>query len=911
MSLTPGTRIGSYEVLSSLGAGGMGEVYRAKDSKLKREIALKVLPADVANDRERMARFQREAEVLASLNHPNIAQIYGFEEGPAEAGHHIGTGVASGFSRTIALVMELVEGEDLAERLKRGAIPIDEALPIAKQIAEALEAAHEQGIIHRDLKPANIKVRPDGTVKVLDFGLAKAMGAAEPEGSALQATITSPAMTMRGMILGTAAYMAPEQARGKAVDKRADIWAFGCVLYEMLAGRRPFDGEEISDVLAAVLRQDIDWQPLPPSTPPAITHLLARCLERDLKRRLRDIGEARIVLNDPAALAPSLPVSSPAGMPAARAAWLPWTVAALFLVAAIALSVPYLRSPAAPAVVTMHVAIPGGAIFNERSQVAISPDGAHLVLAANTEAGARQLFLHSFETGETRPVEGTAGAVAPFWSPDSRSIGFFVTSSLKRVEISGGPARTIATAVQSGAGTWNATGTIVFTSIRPTGLLRVSAEGGTPTPVTTADESRGELAHTAPHFLPDDVHFLYSVVSEKPEVSGTYVGSLESSSTTRVLAAGAAAQFAPPGQLVFVRDEALFAQSFDPRALRVEGEAVRIAPSVARSPNPLSGRAGFSVSDHHVLVVVPENTAITEGLDLAWYDRTGKLLSPVGQANYRGFELSPDGKSLAAHRHSFNPDGGDIWITDLERATDRRFTFDLAEDASSPIWSPDGTMVAFGAQRGGQWGVYQKPANGAGGDELLFQSESPKIPMTWAPDGQSLVFVNYDPTTGADLWILPLSGNRKPTVYLQSAGGEALPEISPDGRWIAYSAAGTWVQSFPTPGTKYQVSPGGQARWRADGNELFVLSGLGDQTAIVALTVESSGGALKFGPARPLGLSGFANLPHSLGMNHFVFDVSADGQRFLLARVPARAGAAGGLSPVKVVLNWTSLLQGQ
>jgi len=895
MTLAPGTRLGPYEVTALIGQGGMGEVYRATDTHLKRGVAIKVLPASVAGDSDRLARFQREAEVLAALNHPNIAGIYGLEKS----------------QDLTALVMELVEGDDLSQRIARGAIPVDEALPIARQIAEALEAAHEAGIMHRDLKPANIKVRADGTVKVLDFGLAKAMDTV-PEGRHFSAadhanspTITSPAMTQMGMILGTAAYMSPEQAKGRPVDRRTDIFAFGCVLYEMLTGRRAFDGDDVTEVLGAVVRLEPDWTRLPAACPPAVSRLLRLCLEKNLRNRRSSATDVRLDLEE-AARAPQASAST-ARAPARRPL-LPWAVAALLLVATIALAWPLFRAAPLPPVTRFQIATPNGTTVSAVN-FAVSPNGKQL---AYVLAGPSPLFIHSFETGESRPIAGTEDAQAPFWSPDSESVAFATNNNLKKADVNGGPVQTLCPVTQGATGTWNESGVIVFSSL--TGLLRVSADGGTPTPLTTPDAARGETGHTTPHFLPDGKRFLFAVQANTREASGTYVGSLDATPPIQVLASSQKPQFAAPGQLVFSRNDALFSQSFDANTLRLSGEPTRLAESVARAGNILTGRAGFSVSQTGVLVIVAGREESVP-LSLQWFDRAGQPLAQVGLANYLGFSVSPDGKRLAAHRHTGDADGGDVWITDLELQTDRRFTFAPAQDSSSPIWSPDGSTIAFSALRNGRWGIYRKPADGSGAEELLFESPTPKIPMTWSPDGTTIVFVNYD-RAQADLWILPLSGDRTPVAYLQSPAYETHPQISPDGRWLSYSSNGVWVQSYPAPGTIYQVTAtGGQARWRADGRELLVGSA-GNSTVpgrISAIAVDTNGSALTFSAPKTLFDSGWTNRIHIAAnsnavSNHFSFAVSADGQRFLIPRSQAQARSGEAAPPMTVILNWRSLL---
>jgi eukaryotic-like serine/threonine-protein kinase len=878
--------IGPYQVLAQLGEGGMGVVYRARDPKLSRDVAIKVLPEAFALDAERLARFTREAQVLASLNHPGIAQVYAIEGS--------------------AIVMELVEGEDLAERLKRGPIPLDEAIPFAQQIAEALEAAHDAGIIHRDLKPANIKVREDGTVKVLDFGLAKAVD--EPKGSSLQEhapTITTPAMTMRGVILGTAAYMAPEQARGRAVDHRADTWAFGAVLYEMLSGRRAFDGDDTSITIASVLKEDVKWDALPGDLPPSITRLLRRCLEKDPKKRLDSIRDARLDLDDAGAghdVAPLTRVTS-------RSARLPWVAAALLLVSSVALSVPYFRADPPPGVMRFQITAPPGR-FVAPAQFAISPDGKYVAFVTVPVAA---MFLRSMETGETTPLAGTGDAQAPFWSPDSQSIGFFANNQLKSVDIAGGSVRTLCRADGAPTGTWSTAGVIVFGSPLTTGLLSIPATGGSPTQLTTPDRARGEAIHVTPHFLPDGKHLLYSALSGPGGANGTFVTSLDGGTPTRILESSHRVEFAPPNQLLFVRQESLFAQSFDPVGLRLEGTPRRLTERLQFATNLVAnGRAAFSVSRTGVLVVVI-GEAEDWSMNLGVYDRSGKRLADVGQGNFLGIELSPDGQSVVTHPHDNDANGGDLFITHLQQGAVRRFTFEPSEDASSPVWSPDGLMIAFAALRNGRWGVYRKPADGSGTQELLHESAIPAIPMAWTPDGATIVVVKYPPDTQGDLWNLPVSGDRTPTPYFDSPLAEAHPQISPNGRWLSYTSypntsAGlreVWVQSYPVPGTQYQVPVryARQARWRDDGKELFFWT----DDALSAVTVDINGSALAFGPPRTLFKTALPGGSHRLEQlfNYFNYDVSPDGQRFVIPNGPARDETA---PPMTVILNWPRLV---
>ena len=673
MAMASGSRIGHYEILGTLGAGGMGEVYRARDTKLDRDVALKILPDAFASDAERRARFGREAKTLASLNHPNIAHIHGLEESGA----------------TSALVMELVEGEDLSARIRRGPIPYDEAVAIAKQIAQALEAAHEQGIIHRDLKPANIKIRDDGTIKVLDFGLAKALdqgSGIRDQGSGLanSPTITSPAgVTLGGVILGTAAYMSPEQAKGRAVDRRADIWAFGCVLYEMLTGRRAFGGEDVSDTLASVLKSDVDWT----GVPRPATRLLKKCLEKDPKRRLHDIGDAWDLIDDGVAVSSST----------TSRIWIPWAIAALLLlVSTLALGVMHFteeRTP--PASVRFSIGPPEK--YNFDIYLSLSPDGRHLAFTTIENNGRLLLWVRDFDKLDARPLDGAGGARSPFWSPDSRYLAFAEGRALKRVDVNGGPAITIGESTFNvGVGAWGANGDVLFGTRGNGPIHRVSESGGNPVGITSVDASRGETGHSFPFFLPDGRRFLYFRQSNRAELTGIYVGSLdlapEQQDLNRLTAATGGPVFVTTGpegsRLLFFRAGTLMAQAFDVDSLELSRDPAAIAEQVGSS-----GAYGFfSATVTDVLAFRKGPASTTTNAQLTWFGRDGKQLGTVGDAlalapMTTAVAIQPKGEQVAlAIALTPNPS---LWMLELRRGLITRFTSNAQAD-TTPVWAGDG-----------------------------------------------------------------------------------------------------------------------------------------------------------------------------------------------------------------------------
>jgi serine/threonine protein kinase len=903
MSLALGTRFGNYEIVAPLGAGGMGEVYRARDEKLGRDIALKILPEIFARDAERMARFQREAKVLASLNHPNVATIHGLEDSGC----------------TPALIMELVEGPTLADRIRQGPIPIDEALRIARQICEALEYAHERGIVHRDLKPANVKVKTDDTVKVLDFGLAKAM-----EGDASSQDIsTSPTLsrmaTQAGILLGTAGYMSPEQAKGKSVDRRADIWAFGCVLYEMLIGKPTFSGETVTDTLAAVIKEEPDWSQLPAGTPARVHGLLQRCLQKDPKQRLRDIGDARISLDEVLAGAPE--PSSPSGIPIVapllpRA--LPWALFALAIAALSALAFVHFREkPIVPEAVRFQVPLPEKVIMGPAGSFAMSPDGRQIAFFAAGPDAVQRLWIRRLDSLEARPLAGSesSGTDPPpfFWSPDSRYIAFDAGGKLKKIGISGGPARTLCDIGGNGnavGGSWNPDGVIIFGET-PGVIMRVAANGGPASPLTTLDASKGETQHTFPLFLRDWRHFIYLRTSSQAENSGVYVGSLDvkpgDQDSKRILESSyqpiyVSASNQETDQLLFMRDGMLLAQLFDTNRFELTGEPVAVAEQLGS----YRSFGFFSASTNGALVY---RTGGGGRSLLTWFDRQGKVLGTAGEEGiYATPAFSPDRTRAAISRR--DPQNGKwiIWVFDFPRGTSARFTFSSGS-AWYPVWSPDGNRIVFSSNSSGVFDLYQKPASGAKDEELLLSSSESKYPTSFSRDGRFLMYMSLDSKRKICLWILPTGGDGKPFPFLRTEFNEADGQFSPDGHWVAYRSDESgryeiYVRKFspessaPTFGTggKWQISYGGgnRPRWSVDGKELYYVTPEG-QVMVVAVAISPifQAGTPKFLfqtpplPARPNG------------------DYIADARHFLFPAPTDQAAQA----PFTVLLNWQAGLK--
>jgi Tol biopolymer transport system component len=874
-----GDTIGHYRVTAKLGEGGMGAVYQARDSKLDRDVAIKVLPLSFANDPQRKARFEREARVLASLNHPGIAAIYGVEDR--------------------ALVMELVPGSTLADRIAQGPIPAEETLDIGCQIAEALEYAHERGVIHRDLKPANIKIDSADRVKILDFGLAKAVSdpaltSDDPDNSP---TITGD--TVAGAILGTPAYMAPEQARGKTVDKRADIWAFGVVLWEMLTGKRLFDGESTVDVLRNVLEQPIDLE----RVPQRFRKLLARCLERNPKDRLRDIGEARFLLRE-------APVEEPGGtVISAPLARLPWAIALVGISIAIGISFVHFRETAPEEHVVRSMVLPPEkttfAFASNYGPMELSPNGRRMVFAATREDGKSQLWIRSLDAVAVQPLPGTEGGQFPFWSPDSLWVAFFAGGKLKKIDTRGGPPLELANAPSGRGGSWSEKGVIVFAPSTKDVLMRVSSSGGGSSPALAA-EAAG-ISPRFPCFLPDAEHFLFEAYQRAGggRRVNLVVGSL-SSRTSKIVAEADSNALYAQGRLLYLRESTLMEQPFDAKALRTTAEAVPVTERLTRVLDPGSIGA-FSVSATGMLAY--QAGAIENTQQLTWFDRTGKPLGSIGEPRqFEDVEFSPDRKTLAAAVADANG-SWDLWMYDVARAAATRFTFDPADDLNA-VWSPDGRTIAFTSGRNGHLDLYRKAANGTGDEELLYSGEYDKHPTSWSPDGKFLLYLSFEAPLRNDLFMLPLTPERpgdprKPVPLLQTKFNERFGQFSPDGHWVAFDSDEAerreiYVAPVSRPTEKHQISANGgiKPRWRQDGKEIFYQTPGGQ---LMAAEVRIHGDAVEVPAVHSLFGQFQAN-------NGYYWDVSADGQRILAA---VAIGTQKAPEPITLVENWAAALKKQ
>lgn len=908
MPIESGQQLLHYRLTEKIGEGGMGVVWKATDTTLGREVAIKVLPPDFAADEERLARFDREARLLASLNHPNIAGIYGVHKVPA----------GDGRPETHFLAMELVPGEDLSQRLLNGPLPVEQALRIAREIATGLEAAHENGVIHRDLKPANVKVgdRPTGlsTVKVLDFGLAKVADAAAAASGdpSLSPTMTS-AGTRIGMILGTASYMSPEQAAGQPIDRRCDIWAFGVVLYELLTGKRLFEGETVSHTLAAVLRAKVDLAELPKQTPAPVGRLIRRCLERDPSRRLRDIGEARILLDDlqsgridePRLGDSAAPAIAPPGK--GRFAWMALALVSLAALAAMAL---WPNERPRPSLVQSTLMPPPGWDFSPGPPLAVSRDGRHVAFVANPRSDNEQaaaesigIWIRDLASTESRRLTDADTDSNPFWSPDGRWIGFYANGKLNKIEADGGPIIPICGATDGRGGTWNEAGTIVFQRAWNEGLMKVPAGGGTPEPLTTLNKDHFDIAHRWPYFLPDGRHFLFYVVSTTnpvtSEYSGIYVGSLDSDQTRFLLKTESRALYAR-GHLLYRVGSTLMAHPFDLSTLGFTGDPFPVASDVPGGAISWGG-AQFGASEADVLVHLrgtqSSNTVLT------WRDHDGNLLETIGKpGDYWDPALSHDGSRLAL---AIGADACDIWIYELERDARTRFSFETASDRQ-PLWSPDDGRLAYVSAQKAEGEIWVRPTSGQGDAQLVFTAGTSIALTDWSSDGRLILF-DYQQLVGdddLDIWALDMQ-TLEAKAYVSGRFSQGEARLSPDGRWVAYSSneSGTneiYVQGFPEADGRWMVSNDGGARgaytpvWSDDGRELFYKRG----NSVLALPVTPGAG---FALGTPRTLFGLI-VKSGVGSRLVVTD---KGQRILCNELPPSDPSKSG---ARLIQNWSTVL---
>lgn len=926
MPLSAGMRLGPYEIQFAIGAGAMGEVYRARDTRLGRDVAVKALPAALASDRERLRRFEQEARAAAALNHPNILAVY-------DIGRH---------EDRPFIVSELLDGETLRERLavasggdasdgaslRMSALPARKAIDYAAQIARGLAAAHEKGIVHRDLKPGNVFVTADGRVKILDFGIAK-LTQSEPtptDPSELPTTAFGhrPAPTgahgrpdtVPGMVLGTLGYMSPEQVRGQIADHRSDIFALGATLYEMLSGRRAFLGETTADTMTAILKEDPPGIAVDLHVPPALTRIVDRCLEKDPAARFQSAGDLAFALEGISSH-PGSPDTVAALAPLGPGRWVAWVTAGLAVVAALALgAVLYLgRAPADARVYRSTISPPpdttipstagGGGIGVQ----AVSPDGRRLAFAAVGPDGRRLLWIRLLDSASAQPLAGTEGGSVPFWSPDSRVVAFMAGGQLRKIDVDSGSSLTVCDAPGGLDGSWSRDDVILFAATISDRrvLWRVPAAGGTPAPATTLDVAAGDNRHTAPFFLPDGRHYLYLVIGSKAkgpnDPRAVYVGSLDTTGPGTLLFEGGSNVKYANGHLLFLRGQTLMAQPFDPARLHLTGEPAPLAEQV--DTRGASGAIGaYSVSEAGVLAYV---TYSGDRSRLVWFDRAGKQTGVLGdEADYGDVELSPSGGHVAVSILDPVRRTRDIWVYDVARGLPARFTFDPGEEVAA-IWSPDGSRVAFSARRKESFDVFAKTASGAGSDDaLLVDASHDDYPLSWSPDGRFILLaasvVGGGLGSSTDLLVLPTEADGTPLPVVQTPFNEGPGRVSPDGRWVAYQSnesgrSEVYVSSFPKPGGKWQISLAGGSfpRWRKDGKEIVYLA---PDNRLMAAAVNGTGSAFEVGATLPLFQTRLGGPASS-----YRYDVAPDGQTFLVSTL-----AEAPSTSISLLVNWTAAL---
>jgi eukaryotic-like serine/threonine-protein kinase len=888
-----GTQLGVFQVLSLIGAGGMGEVYLARDSRLDRQVAIKILPQAFTADPERLSRFEREAKLLASLNHPNIASIFGFE--------------AVGEKRF--LVMELVEGETLAEKLSRGPLPIGEALELSRQIAEGVEAAHEKGIVHRDLKPANVKITHAGNVKILDFGLAKVYQKEDPAPDLSQSPMLAKEMTQEGMILGTAAYMSPEQVKGKAVDKRTDVWSFGCVLYECLAGKRAFEGETVAEKLAAILKEEPHWQALPIDTPREVMDLLHRCLRKDPRDRLHDIADVRIEIVE----ALSQPhAAQPVEARAVHQAWkIPVLILSVLFVGIIAAVITWhVRTPPSASRMQFTIDLTAGTQLTQnrsgptRTELALSPDGTNLVYSASTDGSSSKarLYLRPTSRNTAQEIPGTEEARIPFFSPNGEWIGFWARGKLFKVSLGGGIPIALCDFGEMPMGaSWGSNGSIVLgTEVK--GLQSIDANGGKPRGLTLIEPTK-EMAHRLPHFLPGGKAVLFTVMPQSWGIRGRIeVLELDSGKRKVLIDEGMDARYVPTGHLIYLREGTLMAAPFDLERLEMRGSALPAVEGVMQAINATlsqlnSGAGQFSLSRSGCLVYVSGGTFPDPEVELVWVDRRGKVEPMVsfGARPVATPRLSPDGQKLAFFTVGRN---SDLWVYDIPRGTSTKLTSEGR--VTSVDWTPDGTRLTFGFSKAGVFNIYWMPWDGSRPMEQLTKSEHFQLPASWSPDGQVLSFIDFSSTKSLGIWMFR-KDNLQASPFLVTKFIEASPEFSPDGKWLAHDSNESgrfevYVTPFPVPGQKTMISnEGGRAPlWSRNGRELFYWDLASSKLMVVEVTTQPA-----FYSSRPRVLFEFRSVFSSPLRN---YEISLDNQRFLISKRPEFKPVA--VTQLNIVLNW-------